>query len=58
MPELKLTTDELPELKQALDNYLHSLRVELARADIREFKDQLRQRIERLEAIDARLEIR
>jgi hypothetical protein len=55
MPELNLTPDELRELKQALDDHLHSLRVELASADLREFKAELRQRIDRLEAITARV---
>jgi hypothetical protein len=55
MPELKLSPDELRELKQALEDHLHSLRVELASADLREFKDSLRHRIERLEAITGRL---
>jgi hypothetical protein len=55
MPELNLTADELRELKQALDDHLHSLRVELASASLRDFKENLRHRIERLEAVAARL---
>lgn len=55
MPDLNLTQEELRELKQALNDHLHSLRVELAGADLREFKAELRQRIERLEAVAARV---
>lgn len=55
MPELELSPEEVRELRQALEDHLHSLRVELAGADLREFKAELRHRIERLEAISARL---
>jgi hypothetical protein len=55
MPDLELSSEEVRELRQALEDHLHSLRVELAGADLREFKAELRHRIERLEAISARL---
>lgn len=55
MPELNLTPEEMRELRQAMEDHLHSLRVELAGSDLREFKTELRHRIERLEAITARL---
>lgn len=55
MPDLSLSPEEVRELRQALEDHLHSLRVELAAADLREFKTELRHRIERLEAISARL---
>jgi hypothetical protein len=52
---LKLDTREANDLLIALEEHLHGLRVELASADSREFRDQLRGRLDRLEAIAARL---
>jgi hypothetical protein len=57
MPELSLTPEEMRELRQAMEEHLHGLRVELADTDMREFKTELRHRIERLEAITARLRV-
>jgi hypothetical protein len=53
--DLKLDTREANDLLIALEEHLHGLRVELASADSREFRDQLRGRLDRLEAIVARL---
>jgi hypothetical protein len=52
---LELEQSEVPELEAALDAQLHELRVELASADSRNFKAELRGRLERLEAVAARL---
>lgn len=52
---LKLDTREANDLLIALEEHLHGLRVELASADSREFRDQLRGRLDRLEAIAERL---
>jgi hypothetical protein len=53
--DLKLETREANDLLIALEEHLHGLRVELASADSREFRDQLRGRLDRLEAIASRL---
>jgi hypothetical protein len=53
--DLKLDAHEASDLLIALEEHLHSLRVELASADSREFRDQLRGRLDRLEAIASRL---
>lgn len=52
---LDLKPSEVHELELALDAQLYELRVELARAEIRDFKAELRQRLERLEEVAARL---
>ena len=52
---LELEQSEVPELEAALDAQLHELRVELASADSRDFKAELRERLLRLEAVAARL---
>ena len=52
---LDLSDNEARELGVALSGQLHSLRVELAAAEIREFKADLRGRLDRLEGIAARL---
>jgi hypothetical protein len=56
VPVLSLTPEEARELKLALDVRLHSLRVELTFTDIREYRAFLRNRLDRLEAIAARLD--
>jgi hypothetical protein len=55
MVRLELSEDEARELGSALEAQLHSMRVELSAADIRDFKHDLRERLEKLERIAARL---
>jgi hypothetical protein len=55
MPRLDLTDEEARELSDALTAQLHSMRVELSAAEIRQFKHDLRERLDRLEQIAARL---
>jgi len=55
MVRLELTEEEAHELGSALEAQLHSMRFELSAADIRDFKHDLRARLERLERIAARL---
>jgi len=55
MVRLDLSDEEAGELAAALEAQLHGLRFELSAADIREFKDDLRDRLEDLERIAARL---
>ena len=57
MVRLDLTDDEARELGDALTAQLHSLRYELSAADVRQFKHDLRERLNRLEQIAARLAI-
>jgi hypothetical protein len=57
MLRLDLTDDEARELSDALTAQLHSLRFELSAADSRQFKHDLRERLDRLEQIAARLGI-
>ena len=56
MPTLSLTEEEARELKLALDVRLHSLRVELTFTDLHDYRAFLRGRLDRLEAIAARLD--
>ena len=56
MVRLDLSEEEARELAEALAAQLHSLRFELSAADIRHFKDELRDRLEDLERIAARLD--
>ena len=56
MPLLRLTTDEAHDLKVALEVRLHELRVELTSTDTLDYRALLRDRLDRLEAISARLE--
>lgn len=56
MPSLSLTDEEARELKLALDVRLHSLRVELTFTDLHDYRAFLRGRLDRLEAIAARLD--
>jgi hypothetical protein len=53
---LSLTPEEARDLKLALDVRLHSLRVELTFTDTYEYRSFLRNRLDRLEAIAARLD--
>jgi hypothetical protein len=53
---LELSDDEARDLGTALTEQLHILRAELSAADIRRFKHDLRERLDRLERIAARLE--
>ena len=57
MVRLDLTDDEARELGDALTAQLHSLRYELNAADVRQFKHDLRERLDQLEQIAARLAI-
>ena len=57
MVRLDLTDDEARALGDALTAQLHSLRYELSAADVRQFKHDLRERLNRLEQIAARLAI-
>jgi hypothetical protein len=54
MPRLDLTDDEARELGSALTAQLHSMRVELSAAEVRQFKHDLRERLDR-SAVAARL---
>ena len=53
--QLDLSDDEARELGIALEAQLHTLRFELSAADSRDYKLELRARLERLERIAARL---
>ncbi|NOK08608.1 hypothetical protein [Corallococcus exercitus] len=53
---LELSNDESRVLKDAVDSSLHTLLDEIAHADQREFKEALRQRYDRLAALQHRLE--
>jgi hypothetical protein len=55
MAQLEFTDEEILELKQGLETLLHDLRVELAGTDNLEFKAGLRERLDRLERISARV---
>ncbi|HXU05308.1 MAG TPA: hypothetical protein VN903_30320 [Polyangia bacterium] len=57
MLRLDLTDDEARELTDALTAQLHALRFELSGADVREAKHELRERLDRLEQVAARLAI-
>lgn len=52
---LDLSDDEARELGSALEAQLHGLRVELSAADSREYKHELRVRLDLLERVAARL---
>jgi hypothetical protein len=54
---LELSEPEARELKQALDSALRQLLDEIAHADQRAYRDMLRERYERLEQLNRRLEI-
>jgi hypothetical protein len=55
MARLDLSDGEASELEAALGRELHSLRIELAGTEDREFKADVRTRLDRLERIAARL---
>jgi hypothetical protein len=55
MVRLELSDEDVRELSDALAAQLHGLRFELSAADVRQFKHDLRERLERLERIAARL---
>jgi hypothetical protein len=55
MVRLDLSDDEARELDAALTAQLHILRAELSKADIRHYKHDLRDRLDRLEQVAARL---
>jgi formiminotetrahydrofolate cyclodeaminase len=56
MIRLELDDGEVSELRSALAVHLHELRAELTAADAREYRAELREQLERLERIAARLE--
>jgi hypothetical protein len=53
---LSLTTQEARDLKLALEVRLHALRVELAWTDRKDYRAFVRERLDELESIAARLE--
>lgn len=55
MPRLELTDEEALELGEALTAQLHVMRAELSAADIRQARHDLRERLDRLEQIAARV---
>jgi hypothetical protein len=55
MVRLELSEEEARELGYALEAERHRLLFELSAADVRDFKHNLRERLERLERIYARL---
>jgi hypothetical protein len=56
MIRLELDDEEVRELRSALSVHLIELRAELAVADARQYKAELREELKRLERIAARLE--
>lgn len=54
---LELSNDEARVLKDAIDSSLLALLEDLAHAEHREFKEALRQRYDRLEALQRRLSL-
>lgn len=54
---LELSSLEARELKQALESALRVLLDEIAHADQRAFRDMLRERYDRMEALNRRLEM-
>jgi hypothetical protein len=54
---LELSSVEARELKQALESALRVLLDEIAHADQHAFRDMLRERYERMEALNRRLEM-
>jgi hypothetical protein len=55
MVRLELSDDEARALSDALTAQLHSLRFELSAADARQFRHDLRERLDRLEHVAALL---
>ena len=54
---LELSTPEARDLKQALESALHQLLEEIAHADQRAYRDMLRERYDRMEQLNRRLDI-
>jgi hypothetical protein len=54
---LELSAPEARDLKQALEAALHQLLDEIAHADQRAYRDMLRERYDRLEQLNRRLDI-
>ncbi len=54
---LELSTPEVGDLKQALEGSLRLLLEEIAHADQRAYRDMLKERYERLEQLNRRLEV-
>jgi hypothetical protein len=54
---LELSTPEARELKQSMESSLRRLLEEIAHADQRAYRDMLRERYERLEQLNRRLEV-
>jgi hypothetical protein len=55
VPTLELTEDEARELTTALEIRVHGLRAELAAADARDYRAELRRTLDRVEQIAAHL---
>jgi len=55
VPTLELTEDEARELSTALQIRIHGLRAELAAADARDYRAELRRTLDRVERIAAHL---
>ena len=55
MVRLELSNEDASALSDALTAQLHSLRFELSAADARQFRHDLRERLERLEHVAALL---
>ena len=53
--DLQMTVDEARELKLVLEAKMKTLLQEIARSDTREFTEELRARLDRIEEIDRRL---
>ena len=54
---LELSTPEARELKQSLESSLRRLLEEIAHADQRAYRDMLKERYERLDQLNRRLEV-
>jgi hypothetical protein len=54
---LELSTPEARELKQALESALRQLLEEIAHADQRAYRDMLKERYDRMEQVNRRLDI-
>jgi hypothetical protein len=44
MIQLSLTTQEATELREVLESFVSDLRMEIANTDLKDFRDQLKQR--------------
>ena len=54
---LELSATEARELKQALESTLRQLLDEIAHADQRAYRDMLKERYDRMEALNRRLDV-